>query len=154
MRRSILALGAAALLAGAFGSQPVLAQASPSKPIRFVIGYPAGSSVDVVPRMVLEEIRKNTGAVIVVDNRPGANGAIGMEFVAKAEPDGYTLLASASATHSSGPQLTKKPPSVDPIKGYTHIGGIFRFDVGVVVNPAQGYKSAQDLIDEIGRAHV
>lgn len=147
MKRSrLIALGTASLLAGlAAGS--ALAQAYPAKPIRFVIGYPAGSSVDVVPRMVLEEIRKNTGAVIVVDNRPGANGAIGMDLVAKAEPDGYTVLASASATHSSGPQLTKKPPAVDPIKGYTHIGGIFRFDVGVVVNPAQGYKSAQDLID-------
>lgn len=151
MRRSILALGAVALLAGAFASQPVLAQAYPAKPIRFVIGYPAGSSVDVVPRMVLEEIRKNTGAVIVVDNRPGANGAIGMDIVAKAEPDGYTVLASASATHSSGPQLTKKPPSVDPIKGFTHFGGIFRFDVGVVVNPQQGYKSAQDLIEAAKR---
>jgi tripartite-type tricarboxylate transporter receptor subunit TctC len=143
MRRFILALGAAALL----GALPVSAQQYPSKPIRFVIGFPAGSSVDVIPRMVLEEIRKNTGAVIVVDNRPGALGVIALEQVAKADPDGYTLLASASATHSSGPQLTKAAPSVDPIKGFTHIGGIFRFDVGVVVNPAQGFKSAQDLIE-------
>jgi tripartite-type tricarboxylate transporter receptor subunit TctC len=143
MRISIFALCAAALL----GAQSASAQTYPSKPIRFVIGFPAGSSVDVVPRMVLEEIRKNTGATIVVDNRPGALGTIGMDLVTKSEPDGYTLLASSSATHSSGPQLTKKPPAVDPIKGFTHIGGIFRFDVGVVVNPTQGYKNAQDLIE-------
>ena len=147
MRISIFALCAAAL----FGAQNAAAQSYPSKPIRFVIGFPAGSSVDVVPRMVLEEIRKNTGATIIVDNRPGALGTIGMDMVTKAEPDGYTLLASSSATHSSGPQLTKKPPAVDPIKGFTHIGGIFRFDVGVVVNPTQGYKSAQDLIDAAKR---
>ena len=143
MRLSIIPLCAAVLL----GAPLAFAQPYPSKPIRFVIGFPAGSSVDVVPRMVLEEIRKNTGATILVDNRPGALGTIGMDVVARADPDGYTLLASASATHSSGPQLTKKPPAVDPIKGFTHIGGIFRFDVGVVVNPAQGYRNAQDLIE-------
>jgi len=134
-------------LAALFGAQTASAQQYPSKPIRFLVGYPAGSSVDVIPRLVIDEIRKNTGAVIVVDNRPGANGAIAMDAAARAEPDGYTLLASASATHSSGPQLTKEPPAVDPIKGFTHIGGIFRFDVGVVVNPAQGYKTVQDLIE-------
>ena len=143
MRISITSLCAAALL----GAPLAAAQPYPSKPIRFVIGFPAGSSVDVVPRMVLEEIRKNTGATILVDNRPGALGTIGMDVVTKADPDGYTLLASASATHSSGPQLTKKPPAIDPVKGFTHIGGIFRFDVGVVVNPAQGYKNAQELIE-------
>ncbi len=143
MRISITSLCAAALL----GVPLAAAQPYPSKPIRFVIGFPAGSSVDVVPRMVLEEIRKNTGATILVDNRPGALGTIGMDVVTKADPDGYTLLASASATHSSGPQLTKKPPAIDPVKGFTHIGGIFRFDVGVVVNPAQGYKNAQELIE-------
>jgi tripartite-type tricarboxylate transporter receptor subunit TctC len=150
MRLSILALCATSLL----GAQAASAQQSqhyPSKPIRFVIGFPAGSSVDVVPRMVLDEIRKNTGATIIVDNRPGALGTIGMDQVTRADPDGYTLLASASATHSSGPQLTKKPPTVDPIKGFTHIGGIFRFDVGVVVNPSQGYKSAQDLVEAARR---
>ena len=147
MRFSNLALFVAALLA----AQSAVAQPYPAKPIRFVIGFPAGSSVDVVPRMVLEEIRKNTGATIIVDNRPGALGTIGMDVVTRSEPDGYTLLASYSATHSSGPQLTKKPPAVDPIKGFTHIGGIFRFDVAVVVNPAEGYKSAQDLIEAAKR---
>lgn len=144
MRPSFIFVASAALLVGA---APASAQPYPAKPIRFVIGFPAGSSVDVVPRMVLEEIRKNTGATIVVENRPGALGTIGMDLVSKADPDGYTLLASASATHSSGPQLMKKPPAIDPIRGFTHIGGIFRFDVGVVVNPAQGYRSAQDLIE-------
>ncbi|MFN0164473.1 MAG: Bug family tripartite tricarboxylate transporter substrate binding protein [Burkholderiales bacterium] len=143
MRISVIIVFVTAL----FGAPLAAAQSYPSKPIRFVIGFPAGSTVDVVPRMVLEEIRKNTGATILVDNRPGALGTIGMDLVTKAEPDGYMLLASASATHSSGPQLTKKPPAVDPIKGFTHIGGIFRFDVGVVVNPAQGYRNASDLIE-------
>lgn len=142
MRLSIFALCAAALL----GAPQASAQ-YPNKPIRFVIGFPAGSSVDVIPRMVLEEIRKNTGAVLVVDNRPGALGTIAMDHVTKSDPDGYTLIASASATHSSGPQMSKTPLAVDPIRGYTHIGGIFRFDVGVVVNPAQGFKSVQDLVE-------
>jgi tripartite-type tricarboxylate transporter receptor subunit TctC len=147
MRLPAIALCAVAL----FGTQPATGQTYPSKPIRFVIGFPAGSSVDVVPRMVLEEIRKNTGANIIVDNRPGALGTIAMDAVSRSDPDGYTLLASASATHSSGPQLTKVPPATDPIKGFTHIGGIFRFDVGVVVNPSKGYKSVQDLIEAAKR---
>lgn len=147
MRFTTIALCAAALL----GAQSATAQTYPSKPIRFVIGFPAGSSVDVVPRMVLEEIRKNTGATIIVENRPGALGTIAMDAVTRSDPDGYTLLASSSATHSSGPQLTKTPPTTDPIMGFTHIGGIFRFDVGVVVNPSRGYKSAQDLIDAAKR---
>jgi tripartite-type tricarboxylate transporter receptor subunit TctC len=143
MIRTLFAFGFAALAVAA----PAPAQQYPSKPIRFVVGFPAGSSVDVVPRMVLEEIRKNTGATIVVDNRPGALGSIAYDQVAKAEPDGYIVLASTSATHSSGPQMARKPPSVDPITGFTHIGGLFRFDVGVVVNPAEGYRTWQDLVE-------
>jgi tripartite-type tricarboxylate transporter receptor subunit TctC len=151
-RRSTLALLGAATLAAAARPRTVLAQAYPSRPIRYVVGFPAGSSVDVVPRMVMEQIRRDTGATIVVDNRPGALGVIAMEQVAKAEPDGYTLLASSSATHSSGPQLTKTPPAADPIRGFTRIGGIFRFDVGVVVNPSRGWKTTQDLVEAARRA--
>lgn len=142
MIRTLITLAAALAIAA-----PAVAQQYPARTIRFVIGFPAGSSVDVVPRMILEEIRRNTGATIVVDNRPGALGMIAYDQVAKADPDGYVVIASTSATHSSGPQISKKPPAVDPITGFTHIGGLFRFDVGVVTNPAQGYRTWQDLVE-------
>ena len=74
-----------------------------AKPIGFVVGFPAGSSIDVVSRIVLEDVRARTGATIVIDNKPGALGALGIDAVQRAEPDGYTLMPSSSATHSWAP---------------------------------------------------
>lgn len=134
----------ASLLAAATAAH---GQAYPAKPIRFVVGFPAGSTIDVVPRLVMEDIRKSTGATIVVENRPGALGMPAMESVAKAAADGYTMAPNSSATNSSGPQLTKKA-YFDPIRDFTHIGGIFRFDMMVVTSATQPFKTAQDLVAE------
>ena len=142
MRLTAALLGVAAMLA----SGALAAQSYPSaKPIRIIVGFPAGSSVDTIARVVLDDVRARTGATIIVDNRPGALGQIGTEAVAKAAPDGYTLMPSASATHSSGPQLSKTV-NYDPIKDFTHITNLVRFDVMLVVNPTQGFKSVQDLV--------
>lgn len=133
-----------------FLALPGQAQTYPSKPVRFVVGFPAGSTIDVVSRVVLEDIRKSSGANIVVENRPGALGMIAMESVARSPADGYTLAPNSSATNSSGPQLAKKA-YFDPIKDFTHIGGLFRFDLMLVVNPARGFKTVQELIAEARR---
>jgi tripartite-type tricarboxylate transporter receptor subunit TctC len=117
----------------------------PSKPIRFVVAFPAGSGIDTMSRVLLDEIRKETNATIVVDNRPGALGQIGTEFTAKAPPDGYTVMISSSATHSSGPQLAKKVP-YDVLRDFTHIGRLSRFDVALMVNASQPIKSVHELI--------
>ena len=92
---SITCASALAFLAAP--ADDALAQSYPSKTIRYVVGFPAGSSVDVVPRMVMEEIRRNTGATIVVENRPGALGFIAMEQVARAERERTARLVESGA---------------------------------------------------------
>ncbi|TAK84125.1 MAG: tripartite tricarboxylate transporter substrate binding protein [Betaproteobacteria bacterium] len=134
------------LAAGSATAQPY-----PSKPIRFIVGFSAGSSIDVASRVILEEVRKKTGAVIVVENRPGALGSIATGVVVKAAPDGYTLMPSSSATHSSGPQLMKAVP-YDPLKDFTQLAAIFRFDLLLMVSPNQPYKTVADLVAE-GKKH-
>ena len=135
---------AAALLIVATGSG---AQPYPAKAIRFVVGFPAGSSIDVVSRIVLDDLRARTGATIVIENRPGALGAIGMEVVTRAEPDGYTLMPSSSATHSSGPHLSRAVQKLDPVSGLTHVARTARFDVAVVTSAAGPYQNARALIE-------
>ncbi len=126
------------------------AQDYPAKPIRFVVPFPAGSGIDTMSRLLIEEIRRASNATIVVDYKPGALGQIGTDFTAKAAPDGYTVMISSSATHSSGPQLAKAVP-YDPLRDFTHIGRLTRFDVAMVVNPQQGFKSVTDLVAEARR---
>ena len=121
------------------------AQAYPSKPIHYIVPFAAGSSIEVLSRIALENISQRTGALFVVESKPGALGQIGMELVAKAAPDGYTIMPSSSATHSSGPQLTKlKLP--DPMSAYTHLSSICRFDLLLLVNAASGIKTPAQLV--------
>ena len=122
----------------------------PAKPIRFIVPFPAGSGIDTTSRVMLDEIRKASGATIVIDYKPGALGQIGTEFTAKAPADGYTVMVSSSATHSSGPHLAKSL-SYDALRDFTHIGRLSRFDVAMVVSPQAGYKSATDLIADAKR---
>ncbi|GGC52474.1 ABC transporter substrate-binding protein [Siccirubricoccus deserti] len=91
-RRAILGAGAAFLAA------PAIAQAEyPSRTIRLVVGYPPGGSTDLVARLLAERLAKRLGQTVVVENRAGASGALGAEYVAKSPPDGHTLLLGASA---------------------------------------------------------
>jgi tripartite-type tricarboxylate transporter receptor subunit TctC len=137
-------VAAFALMACAAGAS---AQAYPAKPIRFVIGFPAGSSIDGVSRVVLEDIRNRTGATIVIDNKPGALGALGMETVTRAAPDGYTMMPSSSATNSSGPHLSLALQKLDVLRGLTSVARVVRFDIVVVTSATQKYGSAKALID-------
>ena len=140
----VLAIGAGLVWHGAN------AQDYPARPIRFVVPFPAASGIDTQSRLMLDEIRRATNATIVIEYKPGALGQIGTDFTAKAAPDGYTVMISSSATHSSGPQLAKSLP-YDALRDFTHIGRISRFDVAMIVNPQQGFKSAQELIAEARR---
>jgi len=137
----------AALIYG--GSMAAFSQTAPypSKPIRFVVGFPAGSSIDAVLRIVLDDIRERTSSTLIIDNRPGALGSIGVEAVAKSSPDGYTMTASSSATHSSGPFLLKNI-NYDAIKDFSHVVRMVHFDVILVTNPSQGLGSVKRLIEQ------
>ena len=139
-----LGLSASALSVTAL---PAAAQDYPAKPIRFIVPFPPGSGIDTMSRVLLDELRKNTGATFVVDNRAGAIGTIGADAAAKATADGYTIMVSSSATHSSGPQLLKSVP-YDPIRDFTHMARLNTFDVAMMVNPTQGLKTLAEFVAE------
>lgn len=86
------------------------AQPYPNKPVRLVVPFPAGGATDVLARVISQKAAEKLGQPIVIDNRPGAGGTIGSDFVAKAVPDGYTLLIATGSTHSIGPIVNAKIP--------------------------------------------
>ena len=141
MRRT--AVIAFALLASLVGSA-ACAQPYPNRPIRFVVGFAPGGSADVVARVITAQLQRQIGT-IVLDNRPGAGGIIGYDLVAKAEPDGYTVLCISTSFVTSVAIYRKLP--FDPQKDYIPVT---LFATGVpnllVVNPAFPANSIKDLI--------
>lgn len=104
-RRTLLSLAALALLPGA-----VRAQAYPTKPIRLVVPFPAGGATDLLARSLAQRLGQGLGQTVVVENKAGAGGSLGSAEVAKAAPDGYSLLIATSSTHAIGPHLNSKLP--------------------------------------------
>ncbi|MBI2227439.1 MAG: tripartite tricarboxylate transporter substrate binding protein, partial [Betaproteobacteria bacterium] len=97
------------VLTFALPSTQALSQAYPSKPIRFVVPVPAGGGVDFLTRVLGQKIAESMGVAVIPDNKPGASAAIGTDFVAKAPPDGYTIMMGYSA-HATNPIFTPKLP--------------------------------------------
>jgi tripartite-type tricarboxylate transporter receptor subunit TctC len=135
----------AAIVALALLSAPAHSQAYPQKPITFVVPFGAGGGTDVIGRMMQESLRKELGQPIIIDDRPGANGAIGSRYAAKAPPDGYTLLLTASSTFSLNPNIMKDP-QYDQLKDFVPVGFVVRAPWMLVVNEKSGYKSVADLV--------
>ena len=121
-----------------------LAQTWPSKPIRAIIPFAAGSATDVVPRVVFEPLSAQLGQVIVVENRGGAGTTIGAALVAKAEADGYTLLAKSSA-HTLVPTVYPSAP-YDTAADFAAVVSLGSGPNVLVVSPAKDFKTAQDLV--------
>ena len=117
-RTSLTALGSLALAIGLGGATAATAATVataasddwPNRPIRVVVGFPAGSTTDLVARVAAEHLRQTLGQPVIVENKPGANGLIGGGEVARAEPDGYTLLVTNSSSVTINPQLYRKAP--------------------------------------------
>jgi tripartite-type tricarboxylate transporter receptor subunit TctC len=130
-----------ATLAGAGGAW---AQDWPAKPIRAVVPSTAGSAVDIVPRMVFEPLAAALGQPIIVENRPGAGGLTANAFVAKADPDGYTVLIDSSA-HTVLPSLYPNAP-YDPVRDLAGVILIGNLPNVLVVAPSQGWRSVQELV--------
>jgi hypothetical protein len=103
-----LALTAAGLAAQAQAQAPAPAQAWPTKPIRIVVGFPAGSSTDSIARVLADHLRAKLGQTVIVENKPGANGVLGVTEVARAPADGYTILATNSSSITVNPQIYRK----------------------------------------------
>jgi tripartite-type tricarboxylate transporter receptor subunit TctC len=132
------------VLAVSFAQSVAHAQTWPAKPLRAVVPVGAGSSTDIVHRLVLEQLSAGLGQPIVIENRAGAGGTIGTATVAKAQPDGYTLLAHGSA-HTIAPALFKSLP-FDPIRDFVPVVPIGISPSVLVVSPAKGIATAQTLV--------
>jgi tripartite-type tricarboxylate transporter receptor subunit TctC len=148
--RSLLHIIAA--LALALGLESAAgAQTWPTRPIRLVAPFPAGGLVDVLARAAGEELSKTLGQAIIIENKPGAGGNIGADLVAKAEPDGYTLLMTSPGIQSIN-QFVYKTMPFDPGNAFAPISLIADMPMLAVVHPKLGAKTLQDLID-IARAN-
>ena len=117
----------------------------PAKPIRFVVPYPPGGPLDIMARGVGAKLTENWGQPVIVDNRPGAGGNIGTEFVARSAPDGYTLLMGAVATHAINPSLYARVP-YDPVRDFAPVALVAVVPNILVVHPSLPVRSVQDLI--------
>ena len=121
------------------------AQNYPERPIRLVVPYGAGSSTDIQARQMSPKMGELLGQPIVVDDRPGGGAIIGTEMVAKAAPDGYTLLLGSSGTHAINKHLFKSLP-YDPISSFTPIARIAYLTYVLVVNSKSPLKTVSDLV--------
>ena len=136
---------AAAVLVAALSATPqaALAQAWPARTIRTIVPFTAGSGSDIIARITMEALGARLGQSIVVENRVGAGGTIGATAVARADPDGYTLLFDSSA-HTSTPWVYKKLPySVDDFAAVAMVAGLPQV---LVIAPSKGFKTVQELV--------
>jgi tripartite-type tricarboxylate transporter receptor subunit TctC len=138
-------IGTAALFALALGVQAAVAQVYPEHPIRLISPNPAGGANDTIVRIIAAKMSTLLGQPIVVDNRGGAGGKIGAEAVARAAPDGYTLLAASVSTHSFAPVVTPRL-AYDPIKDFAPISLFAMVQNVLVVSPAVPAKTVAELI--------
>jgi tripartite-type tricarboxylate transporter receptor subunit TctC len=120
------------------------AQTYPSRPIRLVLGFAAGGATDFMARLLAEKMREPLGQTVIVENRTGANGAIGAEYVAKSDPDGYTLYFTTAGVAAVYPHLRANPP-YDPIRDFAAVGLVAFNSTMLVVNAALPVDSAKDL---------
>jgi tripartite-type tricarboxylate transporter receptor subunit TctC len=133
--------GALALLAGL----PALAGSYPSQTIKMIVPYPAGGTTDLLGRMVADELQTGLGAATIVENKPGAGTTIGAEQVARAAPDGYTLLLATSTTLAINKALYNKLP-YDPVKDFTPIALVAGVPFALIVNPQVPAKTPTEFI--------
>jgi tripartite-type tricarboxylate transporter receptor subunit TctC len=126
------------------------AQTYPNRPIRFVCPYPAGGAGDIFARVIGAKLAEAFGQQVVVDNRPGANGIIGTDLVAKAQPDGHTLVMANSAPFVLNPSLYKALP-YDPVKDFSPVSQGTYYGYVLIVHPSVGARTLKELTD-IARA--
>jgi tripartite-type tricarboxylate transporter receptor subunit TctC len=139
-RRTLLIAFALAL-----ASTAAQAQGWPNRPIRMIAPFPAGGLVDVLARAIGEELSKTLGQPIIIENKPGAGGNLGADIVAKAAPDGYTLLMTSPGIQSINQFLYKTMP-FEPEKAFTPISNVADMSMLVVVHPKTKLKTLKELI--------
>jgi tripartite-type tricarboxylate transporter receptor subunit TctC len=120
----------AALISGAAGAQPY-----PSKPIRWVVGFPPGGGTDIISRLIAQKMSESWGQQVLVENRPGATGMIGANAIAKAAPDGYFIGMGHVNSHAIAPNLVEKP-LYDPARDFAMVAYVGYVPNVLVINPA------------------
>ncbi|OZI78018.1 ABC transporter substrate-binding protein [Bordetella genomosp. 12] len=143
-------LGAAAILASGLGGAAHAAP-YPSQPIKMVTAFGPGSASDIVARMIAERLQARLGQVVIVENRPGASGQVAADLVARAQPDGYTIMLATNTTHSSNPYLFKSL-RYDPIKDFTPLVQVCNFPFVLAVSSKLPVRTVAELIS-YGKAH-
>ena len=138
-RRALLALSFLGLAAGAH------AQDYPSKPIRLVIPYAPGGATDILGRSIAQKLGDLLGQPVIVENKGGAGGNIGADQVAKAAPDGYTLLMGTIGTHAINPSLYPKMP-FDPVKDFVPVSLVLSNQLVLLVNPGVPALTVRELV--------
>src|SRR5690349_9554115 len=128
LRRALLALGAALPAIGPAFGQPTY----PVKPIRLVVGYTPGGGNDLIARIVAAKLQDKLGQPVMVDNKPGAQSIVAAEIVAKAAPDGYTLLIAPSGPMTINPAVYRKLP-YDPLRDFAPVSLLAEFPLLMVV---------------------
>ena len=118
----------------------------PERPVRMIVPNAPGSSVDTLTRIVGNKLSEVLGQQVVMDNRPGAGGVIGMELAKNANPDGYTMIAATTAASTIAVQLLKKP-TYDPVKDYDYVVQFAATPNVLIVNPSLPVKSVKELIE-------
>ena len=146
-RRSHLLSLACVVASAALMSSAALAQGDsyPSKPIKVIVPFPAGGAADLTIRTLGPKLTELLGQPIVVDNKPGANGIIGADAVAKSAPDGYTILFAPREVFGVNPSLYAALP-YDPVKNFAHVAIVTEGPYVLVVNPSLGVKTVAELL--------
>jgi tripartite-type tricarboxylate transporter receptor subunit TctC len=134
-----------AIFAFAVFSAPARADDYPSRAITFIVGFPPGSSSDIFARTLGARLAERLGKPFIIENKPGAGSIIAAQSLARAEPDGYTIMVAPSGTLAINPALYKNLP-YDPLKDFAFIAHTASFPLVLVVNPQLPVKSVQDLI--------
>ena len=134
----------ACTLAWAAPSTQAQTSSYPSKPIRVIVPFAAGSTTDIIARAITDKMGQSMGQPLVVDNRGGASGTIGQQAVATAAPDGYTIMIHSSS-HTVSPSTFAKLP-FDTVQDFAGVTPISSLPNALVVSPAKGFKTLQDLL--------
>src|SRR5437588_1004284 len=142
---SLAALTCIAMLAITGSAPAQTADDFPNRPIRTIVAQAAGSGIDLQARVLAQKMGELWGQQGVVENRPGANAIIGMEAVAKAAPDGYTLVYAPVSALTGNPFIYKKL-SYEPLRDFAPITQTVANPLGAIVNPASGFKSLKDVV--------
>jgi tripartite-type tricarboxylate transporter receptor subunit TctC len=137
--------------AAGFASTAVAQPAFPSKPLRLVVGFPPGGANDILARLVGAKLQEQWGQPVVIDNKPGANAIIATEFVARAAPDGYTLLVGASGAMAFNPGLYAKLP-YDPVRDFEPVTMLGSFPLVFAVTPSVPAQSVKELVQLVAAA--